>query len=72
MQHATLTCPDCDTKTGSDIHPDRSVVAYDCSGCNKKIKTKDDVCCVHCSYGDTRCPVSVLDKQESDSEAEAS
>jgi hypothetical protein len=53
---STLTCPQCKTRTKSEMPTDACIYFFDCPGCGTLLKPKPGDCCVFCSYGDVKCP----------------
>jgi hypothetical protein len=54
---AKITCPHCSFIKEEMMPIDSCQFFYQCSNCHKRIKPKDEDCCVFCSYADTKCPV---------------
>ncbi|MEM3030940.1 MAG: GDCCVxC domain-containing (seleno)protein [Candidatus Micrarchaeia archaeon] len=55
---AKLKCPVCGGLTELEVPGDRCIPFYNCAVCKKFIRAPRESCCVVCSYGDVRCPVS--------------
>lgn len=55
---ATITCPACGKKSQAPIPADRCQYFYTCPHCQARLKPQGEDCCVFCSYGDQKCPMS--------------
>ncbi len=54
---STLTCPNCGHVQTAEMPSDACQFFFECVKCNTVLRPQGDVCCVFCSYGDTRCPM---------------
>ena len=51
-----ITCPECNHKEIEEMPKDSCQWFYECKGCKKVLKPKNNDCCVYCSYGSVPCP----------------
>lgn len=52
----TLTCPECGAKQNSEMLSLESSRIYECNTCNEIIQSNEGECCIHCQYGEVKCP----------------
>lgn len=53
-----ITCPKCNNILQIEIPTDKCVLFLKCEKCGGTSTPTGDDCCIFCSYGDRKCPVS--------------
>tara|TARA_B100000809_G_scaffold266786_1_gene331567 strand:- start:5094 stop:5309 length:216 start_codon:yes stop_codon:yes gene_type:complete len=51
-----LTCPECGSKETLEMSTTEKMHIYECASCEEIVQVNDDLCCVHCQYGEVKCP----------------
>ena len=51
-----ISCPKCGFKKEETMRMDSCEFFYSCENCKEVLKPKKGDCCVHCSYGTSKCP----------------
>ena len=51
-----LTCPECGSQEILEMSTTEKMHVYECSTCEEIVQTNQDKCCVHCQYGEVKCP----------------
>lgn len=51
-----LTCPECGSQETIEMSTTEKMHIYECSTCEEIVQTNEDKCCVHCQYGEVKCP----------------
>ena len=51
-----ISCPKCGFKKEETMPIDSCEFFYSCENCKEVLKPKKGDCCVHCSYGTSKCP----------------
>ncbi|MFT4679744.1 MAG: hypothetical protein ACI84C_001407 [Flavobacteriales bacterium] len=59
---STITCPECGHKKDEIMPTDACQYFYECEGCKKILKPRDNDCCVYCSFGTVACPPIQMDE----------
>lgn len=54
--NSTITCPFCGDSSAETMPTDACRFYWECPGCGKIVKPKQEDCCVFCSYGNVPCP----------------
>jgi len=62
ISESTITCPFCGYQKKEHMPVNSCVLDYICLNCKKIIHTKENDCCIFCSYGDVPCPSRQLEK----------
>jgi hypothetical protein len=58
VPESTITCPVCRHAKTETMPVDQCVFFYTCDACGARIRPKPGDCCVFCSYGSVRCPLT--------------
>jgi len=53
---STVKCPSCGFERQETMLEGSTVHFYLCHNCDILLKTKEDECCIFCSYGSVPCP----------------
>ena len=51
-----LTCPECGAQETVEMSTSEKMHIYECATCEEIVQTNEDKCCVHCQYGEVKCP----------------
>ena len=51
-----LTCPECGAHETLEMSPTEKMRIYECATCEEIVQTNEGECCVHCQYGEVKCP----------------
>jgi hypothetical protein len=63
---STLTCPNCGHHTEFQMPVHASKKFFECPHCKTSFSSKEDECCIFCTFGSVRCPATQLKlRQES-------
>src|SRR2546427_11059863 len=55
---SVLTCPECAHAYAETMATDQCVFFYECPNCHARLRPLPGDCCVFCSYGSVKCPLS--------------
>lgn len=53
---STITCPECGTRTDTEMPTDRCQFFWECPSCEHVLRPQEGDCCVFCTYGTVVCP----------------
>ena len=56
LLQSIITCPQCHQKTTEQMSTNYCQYIWECPHCNNKLKSRQEDCCVYCSYGNVKCP----------------
>jgi len=55
---STISCPECGFSKEETMPEDACAFFYECEQCKTVLKPLKGDCCVYCSYGTVKCPIS--------------
>jgi hypothetical protein len=51
-----LNCPEWGSKETLEMSTTEKMQMYKCATCEEIVQANDYLCCVHCQYGEVKCP----------------